>query len=172
VKRREALVLGAAGVVATVSGALVALRALRADPGEELHAARFSDLAGAPRRLAEWTGLVTLCNFWATWCAPCREEIPILVSIHGEYASKGVQIVGIGLDSRANVVEFVKSLGMSYPVLLGGPDSVELLRRLGNQAGALPYSLVLDRRGGIVRTRLGEMKRPDVQELLEAGLAA
>jgi thiol-disulfide isomerase/thioredoxin len=165
-KRREALVVAAVGLGAAAAGLLVATSRLTPDPAGELTTTDFTDLGGRPRRLTEWNGLIRLCNFWASWCAPCREEIPMLVDIRSEYAAKGVEIVGIGLDSRENVAAFVKSYPMPYPVLLGGAASIDLLRRLGNRVGALPYTVALNRRGELSETRLGEMKRADVQQML------
>ena len=166
-KRREAVWLGAVGVATAAGGFLFGASRLTADPSRELAAATFDDMDGRPRRVSEWTGLVVVCNFWASWCAPCREEIPMLVDIRREYAAKGVEVVGIALDSRANIAEFVKSYPMPYPVLVGGVDGVELLRRLGNRQGALPFTVILDQQGKVAGTRLGEMTRAQVQGLLE-----
>ena len=117
--RREALILGAAGLAAGVAGALVGVFALQSGSGASMLLAQgFRDLGGAPRRLADWQGRVIVCNFWATWCAPCREEIPLLIAAQHKYAAKGLQLVGIGIDNAPKIVQFAKELKIDYPLLV------------------------------------------------------
>jgi len=171
--RRKALIIGAVGVAAASAGTLAALGVLRSeDAGTALQAAQFTDLEGKTRRLAEWRGKVVLCNFWATWCAPCREEIPMLVALSKEMASKGVEIVGIALDSDVKVVEFAKDYEVTYPVLIAGPDGIDLMRATGNQLGGLPFTAFLDRRGRIVHRKLGALKETQVRDWLAEMLRA
>jgi thiol-disulfide isomerase/thioredoxin len=166
--RRELLILGAIGAGAAVAGGLVGALALQAQSGApDLLVASFRDLSGAKRTLREWRGRVVVCNFWATWCAPCREEIPMLVAVRGVFASKGVEIVGIGIDQARKVEEFVKTYGITYPVLIAEAKAIELMRRLGNPLGGLPYTVVLDRLGGVAHRRLGALTRAEVEEVLE-----
>src|SRR2546425_10219002 len=116
--RREALILGAIGAGAAVAGGLLGTLALQAQSGAaDLLEAPFRDLSGTRRTLREWQGRVVVCNFWATWCAPCREEIPMLVAVREVFASKGAEIVGIGIDHAEKVVEFARTNGITYPVL-------------------------------------------------------
>src|SRR5438046_3271061 len=99
--RREALILGAIGAGAAVAGGLLGALVLQAQSGAaDLLAAPFRDLSGARRTLREWRGRVLLCNFWATWCAPCREEIPMLVAVRGGFGAQGAETVG-GCMARA-----------------------------------------------------------------------
>ncbi len=166
--RRDALILAGIGVAAVTAGALVAPRMLQSRAGAAaLRAARFPGLDGKLRRIAEWQGKVLVCNFWATWCPPCREEIPLLVSERDALASKGLEIVGIAIDSAANVVEFVKMTEISYPILIADASGIELMRELGNQSGALPYTVFLDRDGAIVARKLGALHRPELQRILQ-----
>src|SRR5205823_11309743 len=100
--RREALILGAIGAGAAIAGGLLGALVLQAQSGAaDLLAAPFRDLSGARRTLREWRGRGLLCNFWATWCAPCRGEVPMLVAVRGGFAAEGAGIFGIGLDSAA-----------------------------------------------------------------------
>jgi thiol-disulfide isomerase/thioredoxin len=166
--RREVLILGAIGAGAAVVGGLVGALALQAQRGAaDLLAAPFRDLSGAKRTLREWRGRVVVCNFWATWCAPCREEIPMLVAVREVFALKGVEIVGIGIDQAVKVVEFAKTYGITYPVLIPEVNAIELMRRLGNALGGLPYTVVLDRLGGVAHRRLGALTRAEVEELIK-----
>jgi thiol-disulfide isomerase/thioredoxin len=166
--RRNALVLLGAGLAAGAAGFLAA-RLLFGNGGGEgaLMAARLPDLAGKLRQLSEWRGKVLVCNFWATWCAPCREEIPLLMAALAKYASRGVEIVGIAFDNAAKVGEFSRSFGVTYPILLSEADGLELMRRLGNSAGGLPYTVFLDREGRVAHRKLGALKGPDLEQILE-----
>ena len=166
--RREALILGAIGAGAAVAGGLLGALALQAQSGAaDLLAAPFRDLSGARRTLWEWRGRVVLCNFWATWCAPCREEIPMLVAVREVFAAKGAEIVGIGIDQAAKVEEFARTYGVTYPVLIAEADAIELMRRLGNALGGLPYTVVVDRVGAVAHRRLGALTRAEVEGVLE-----
>src|SRR6267142_7256415 len=105
--RREILALAGAGLAAAVAGAVLGPVALQSRSGASaLLSTIFPDLAGQPRRLREWSGKVAACNFWATWCAPCREEIPLLITLYDKYRRKGFEVVGIGIDPVAKIDEF------------------------------------------------------------------
>jgi len=168
--RREVLILGAAGLAATAAGFLAgpALLQLGGDREEgALKQAAFNDLDGKPRRLTEWRGRVVVYNFWATWCAPCREEIPLLVAARQKYGPSGVEIVGIAIDNAAKVREYSSSFKISYPVLLAEADGLDLMRRLGNSGGGLPYTVIVDREGALVHRKLGALKQAELDGLLE-----
>jgi thiol-disulfide isomerase/thioredoxin len=165
--RREVLILGAIGAGAAVAGGLVGALALQAQSGAaDLLAASFLDLSGAKRTLREWQGRVVVCNFWATWCAPCREEIPMLVAVREVFAAKGVEIVGIGIDHAAKIAEFAKTYGITYPLFIAEARAVELMRRLGNGLGGLPYTVVLDRLGAVAHRRLGALTRAELEGVI------
>jgi len=141
ISRREALLLGTAGAAAAVAGAITGALALQARSGAaELLAARYPDTEGRVRRLLDWRGSVLLCNFWATWCAPCREEVPILVAAKQQWASRGFEVVGIGIDSADKIREFSKTYKVNYPVLVADGSALPLLRRLGTRVAAYPIA--------------------------------
>jgi len=168
ISRRDALLIGAAGTVAAAAGAVAGALALQARSGAaDLLAARYPDTDGRVRRLLDWRGSVLLCNFWATWCAPCREEVPMLVAAKQQWGASGFEVVGIGIDSADKIREFSKTYQVNYPVLIADGSALELLRRLGNRSGGLPYSVVVDRTGSIVRRHLGAMTAPDLRSVLE-----
>jgi peroxiredoxin len=116
---------------------------------------------------ADFDGRVTLLNFWATWCLPCREEMPMLTEIHADYSARGVEIVGIALDDVAAARAFADELGIAYPILVGTADVMSTARLYGNRSGLLPYSVLVDRRGIVRRTWLGALDRYDLKTELE-----
>jgi thiol-disulfide isomerase/thioredoxin len=172
--RREALILGAAGLAAAAAGFLVGPALLTSTGGsgegatqsDALRSARLTDLAGQTRRLSEWQDRILVCNFWATWCAPCREEIPLLMAARQKYAPQGVEVVGIAIDNAVKVREFSSSFSISYPILLADAVGLDLMRRLGNSAGGLPYTVVADRRGALVHHKLGAFKGTELDSIL------
>ncbi|MGH8725416.1 MAG: TlpA family protein disulfide reductase [Burkholderiales bacterium] len=165
--RREALILGSVGLAAATAGAVVGVLGLQLRSGAAaLLAERFVDLEGRTRRLLDWQGRALLCNFWATWCAPCREEIPMLVAAKQHAAPHSIEIVGIGIDHADKVSEFVRIYKVNYPVLIGGATAIELMRTLGNRQGGLPFTVLLDRGGAVVQRWLGALTAQDLQQVL------
>jgi peroxiredoxin len=116
------------------------------------------DTSGRQQSLSQWRGKVVVVNFWATWCAPCREEMPEFVRAQREFGPRGLQLVGIAVDEPEKVVQFANELGLNYPALIGGYGAIELSKTLGNQLGALPFTIVIDRTGAVARTQLGPFK--------------
>ena len=135
---------------------------------ERVYAARLPDLRGAPQALEQWRGQVLVVNFWATWCAPCREEIPAFVRLQARHGARGLQFVGIAVDQPDKVAEFAREFKINYPLLIaGGLETMELLRQTGNRAGVLPYTLVLDRAGRVVSREPGGLKEPRLEGLIQ-----
>jgi len=122
-----------------------------------LLATSLPDLQGQRRQVGDWRGKVLVVNFWATWCAPCLEEVPEFVRMQSRLGSEGVQFVGIAVDREDKVREFARAHGMNYPVLVGHAGAIELSRLAGNARGGLPYTLVLDRKARVVRTFEGSL---------------
>ena len=129
-------------------------------------AARLADPQGAERTVGEWRGRVLVVNFWATWCAPCREEIPVFVRMQERYGSRGLQFIGIAIDQPDKVASFAREFGINYPLLLGSLETMQLVRMAGNRAGVLPYTLVLDRAGNLVSRELGGLKEARLDSLI------
>lgn len=119
-----------------------------------------------PRRLFEWQGRALLCNFWATWCAPCREEVPLLVAAKQKGVFGVVELVGIGIDSADKIRQFAEDYKINYPLLVADATAVTLLRGLGNKSGGLPFSVALDRTGAVVARHLGAVKEAELRQLL------
>jgi thiol-disulfide isomerase/thioredoxin len=124
------------------------------------------DPAGKQESLGQWKGKVLVVNFWATWCGPCREEMPAFVRAQTEHGSKGLQFVGIAVDQPDKVREFAQEIGLNYPALIGGYGAMELSRTLGNSVMALPFTVVVDRNGRIVHTQLGPLREQKLQSIV------
>lgn len=105
-------------------------------------------------------------NFWATWCTPCREEIPVFVRMQERYGAQGLQFVGIAIDQPDKVAEFAREFRINYPVLLGGLETMELLRLSGYRSGVLPFTLVIDRSGNIARQELGGLREARLDSII------
>lgn len=162
--RRDWLVLGGAGAAAAIAGAMVGPILLQSGSGAAaLLATPLPGLDGQPRRLSDWQGKVVLCNFWATWCAPCRKEIPMLVDLRERYLARGFEVVGIAVDNADKVKEFAAKYAISYPILIAEAAGLDLMRNLGNTAGALPFTVMLDSRGTILSRKLGILHRDDLE---------
>jgi thiol-disulfide isomerase/thioredoxin len=165
--RREILALAGVGLAAAVAGAVLGPLALQSRSGASaLLSTVFPDLAGQPRRLRDWRGRVAVCNFWATWCAPCREEMPLLITLYDKYRNQGLDVVGIGVDKLPNIAEFAANLHVTYPLLVGDARALDLLRSLGNEAGVLPYTVVLDRQGTVTYRKLGAFRQGELDAVV------
>jgi thiol-disulfide isomerase/thioredoxin len=129
----------------------------------------FPDPQGAKVSLSSWAGRPVVANFWATWCPPCVKEMPELDALHKKYP--GVQFVGLGVDTAANIRAFTHKVHVSYPLLVAGHDGIQLMRDLGNQAGGLPFTVVFDAKGRRVDRVLGQIKSVQLERVIQ-GLAA
>jgi thiol-disulfide isomerase/thioredoxin len=124
------------------------------------------DLAGGRATLERWRGKVVVVNFWASWCPPCREEIPGLIRIQEKLAANGLQVVGIAVDSVDKSRQAAIEMAISYPVLVAEVQIIDVTRRLGNRAGGLPFTVVLDREGRLVTTHLGLLSEAQLEQLV------
>ena len=168
-RRRKALAVGGVAAVAALAGLVAGPLLLQSRSGvPELLSTVFPDLQGQPRRIADWSGRAVVCNFWATWCAPCREEIPLLVALRDRFAPRGPEVVGIGIDQHGKITEFAAKYGIRYPLLVGDVRALDLMRGLGNKAGALPYTVVLSPAGGVVYKKLGQVQEGELDGVLES----
>jgi len=132
---------------------------------------RHASVDGQYLTAADFDGQPLLVNFWATWCAPCRREMPLLNDISQSYAGQ-LNVIGIAVDEPGPVVEFVNALGIEYPVLVGSSDVVATQRAWGNAAGALPYTVLIDDQGIIRWQHLGEVTKAELEPVLADWLAS
>lgn len=163
----------ALGLTAAATGAGVAWWRLRPDAplsGAEqaLWDEWFEQPDGAELVMRRFRGKPLLVNFWATWCPPCIEELPLLEGFWRENASKGLQIVALAIDQPSSVRRFLERQPLSFPVGLAGLDGTQLAKSLGNSAGGLPFSVFFDRNGGIYRQKLGQLNLTDLQNWRQA----
>ena len=131
-------------------------------------ATRFKDPSGASRSLAEFQGNVVVVNFWATWCAPCREEMPGFVRLQERWKDRGVRFVGLSDEEPAKVERFAADLKINYPLWVGSDQAGELSRRLGNRLGVLPHTVILDPAGKPMDTKVGPYHEKDLEAKLSA----
>jgi thiol-disulfide isomerase/thioredoxin len=124
------------------------------------------DLADQQRNISEWHGKVIVLNFWATWCPPCLKEIPEFVELQNELGDKGLQFIGIAIEEKDPVVEFLKSTKINYPILIGSDAGISLSVKLGNVIQAVPYSVVIDRNGNIAHSHPGEFSKQQILEIV------
>jgi thiol-disulfide isomerase/thioredoxin len=149
---------------AAAGPAVVRAAAPAGDAVPELFAQTYPDAHGGSQALAQWKGRPMLINFWATWCGPCVKEMPELDALRGRHP--GVQFVGIAIDTSANVVKFLAKIPVKYQILVAGPGSIGLMRKLGNGPGALPFTVVLDADGRIRKQILGTVETAMLDEVL------
>jgi len=160
------ILLGVAGLVALLIGAYLGLRQEPPPDASVLLDLSLPDAAGKEQSIGQWRGKVVVVNFWATWCAPCREEMPEFVRAQTEFGSRGLQFVGIAVDQADKVEQFAKDLGLNYPTLIGGYGAVELSKTLGNRLAALPFTVIVDRQGRVVHTQLGPLKPSQLRSIV------
>ncbi len=111
------------------------------------------------RSVEEWNGKVLVVNFWATWCPPCRKEMPAFIELQDKYGKDGLQFIGIAIDEKDKVVDFSDTYGVNYPMLLGTLEAIEIGKQFGNRFGALPYTVIIGRDSKIAFTIRGELEK-------------
>ena len=117
---------------------------------------------GATKPLADYRNQVLVVNFWATWCAPCVQEMPELSALQTELGKDKVRFIGIGIDSPDALAEFAAKYKITYPLYLGGMSGTQLSTALGNKAGGLPFTVIINKSGDVVKTVRGKV---DMKEL-------
>ena len=135
-----------------------------ASPGPQI-ALTLPDLEGNARSLAEWQGEARLVNFWATWCAPCRREIPLLKETQAKHDD--LQVIGIAVDEREAVLEYAETAGFNYPVLIGQDEAIAAAEDAGVPFIGLPFTLVISADGDLLKTHMGEIVAEQVEEIVE-----
>lgn len=131
-----------------------------------IYATRLPDGDGNSLSLGQWQGKILVVNFWATWCEPCKQEIPQLVAAQNKYGKAGLQVIGVAVDEKKRVAQFLQSVGVNYPILLDESGGIDLSKRFGNRAGILPFTVVIDRKGQITTVITGALTVTQIDVLL------
>jgi thiol-disulfide isomerase/thioredoxin len=173
--QRRRLILGATAVAALAAGAGVAwwrtqAQAVDAGAVDALFAATYPDADGRPQPLRQWNGKLLVVNFWATWCAPCVEEMPELQRVHDDFRARGVEVIGLGIDTAPKIRAFRDQLGLRFPLLVAAADGTEIARRLGNPMGALPYTVLISTDSRVLHRKLGRVRDAELRGWLERQL--
>jgi thiol-disulfide isomerase/thioredoxin len=161
-ERRRALLVGGVAAAAAVTGAAVALWRLKpsgasGDRADALWALNLDTPAGAELDLSSLRGRPLLVNFWATWCPPCVEEMPLLDRFYRENSASGWNVLGLAVDQPSSVRQFLGRTPVTFPIGLAGLQGTELGRALGNQTGGLPFTVVIDASGVIRQRKMGQV---------------
>jgi thiol-disulfide isomerase/thioredoxin len=172
-RSRRRLVLGLAAAGAGLAGACLAW--CQAQPkgasSGKLTAAEQAFWAleleapqGSPLKMASLKGSPLLVNFWATWCPPCIEELPMLDQFYKENASRKWQVVGLAVDKTPAVRNFLQKTPVSFPIGVTGSAGIELCQSLGNTGGALPFSVVMGAGGGVIHRKMGKVTAQELKD--------
>ena len=138
-----------------------------AEASAMLFATELPDPKGTKQPFEQWKGQVIVVNFWATWCVPCREEMPQFIKMQAAYGKQGLTFVGIAIDKPERVSRFAEEIGVNYPLLVGDLSAFDLARKAGNAGDLLPYTVVIDRQGRIVARRAGIYAEETLAPLLK-----
>jgi thiol-disulfide isomerase/thioredoxin len=162
------------GLIGAAIGAYIGNRQTSPQPAkngavQQLTALSLTDSQGQLQKLSQWQGKFLLVNFWATWCAPCVQEMPELSNLQKNLSKSNIQLIGLGIDSPSNIVEFAQKYQISYPLFAAGMEGTDLSRQLGNQAGGLPFTVLISPDGVLLKSYLGrlniEQLRSDIIKL-------
>jgi thiol-disulfide isomerase/thioredoxin len=159
-------------IIITVSGYFISEKIDKIDNNDvglsttELFATSLPDENGVPQALNQWQGKIIVLNFWATWCPPCREEMPELSALNTEYQEKNVIVIGIALDEIGLIKEFNVENKVSYPLLAAEDTGANLAANLGNNKSALPYTVIIKQDGTVANTYFGRISKPLLEEAL------
>jgi len=129
------------------------------------------DLSGEPQHSDQWRGKLLIVNFWASWCAPCLEEMPRFITLQEKYGAQGIQFVGIGIDQADALGKIVDRLGVNYPVLQGDFDAMQVAKQFGNTYGVLPYTSIINPDGELFSEIAGAVREGEMESLILKFLA-
>ena len=172
---KRALITAAVVVAALAAGILLRQELAQndvdavngADVNTEALAFTLPDLDGEPRDFSEWHGKGRIVNFWATWCAPCRREIPLLKQTQAEHGDDGLQVIGIAVDFVEDVIAYAEDVQFNYPVLVGQEDAMAVAEASGVPFIGLPFTLVVTPEGEMLAAHMGEIHAPQIDTIVD-----
>ncbi len=158
-----------AGVLALGGGILVRGLTLPAEQvsAQPLPDFEFPDVSDQQHSISEWQGKIRVINFWATWCPPCIKEMPAFVEMQDQFGSKGLQFIGIALEDKEPVKEYLAKMKINYPILIGDFAGVSLAHQLGNTVDAVPFTLIFNQKGEIIYQHQGGISKEDILEVIQ-----
>lgn len=124
------------------------------------------DANDLPQSLAQWQGKTIVLNFWATWCTPCLAEIPEFIQLQSQLQAQGIQFVGIAIDDKENVMRYLQSIAINYPILIAGNGGIRLSQAFGNIIGAIPFTVIINPTGQILHRQMGELSADALKKIL------
>lgn len=133
---------------------------------QALFSATLPDEKGRPQALKQYAGKIVVLNFWATWCGPCREEMPELSKLNDAYKDKNVVVLGVAIDDVGAVSEFTKETKVSYPLFAADMEGMHYATNLGNDKDVLPYTVIIKADGAVAKTYFGRVTKPLLEETL------
>ncbi len=135
-----------------------------ANQGMAIPAFQLPNLSDEIKNQDSWLGKVVVLNFWAVWCPPCRAEMPEFIELQKEYGERGLQFVGIAIDTKETVESFTKMIGVNYPILIGDSNDILLSKKLGNRFEGLPFTAIFDRQGQLAHIQIGQISKRRIIE--------
>ena len=169
---RRAWMVGGLSVAAGIAGALVARQ--KFEPHAVMDEAvlnfwmqSFERPEGGTLLMQEFQGKPLLINFWATWCPPCIEELPLIDAFYNRNKSKSLQVIGLAVDQPSMVRRYLTQKPLSFPVGLAGFNGTELGRTLGNSQSVLPFSVIFDAKGRLLAQKAGKLDQADLDAWLK-----
>ena len=171
--KRRTLLLTLVAILFAAAGAWFANKRLATTPAQDqavasLFGQSLPDPGGKAQSLADLQGKPVLVNFWATWCAPCVKEMPELSDLQTELGPDKIRIIGIGIDTPANILEYSTKNTLSYPLYVAGTAGTSLAYQLGNESGGLPFSILVGADGHVRKSYLGRLKMPELRQDIAA----
>jgi thiol-disulfide isomerase/thioredoxin len=139
---------------------------------QEMPSFSMPDTAGVTRSSGEWDGKILIVNFWATWCPPCLEEMPVLIDFQERYSAQGVQIVGVAVDNLEQVKNFIDLYDINFPVLFGQDEAIALGKKMGNRISALPYTAIFNQKGKTLYAQPGKLSHETLDRLVKPYLSS
>jgi thiol-disulfide isomerase/thioredoxin len=166
--QQNTLLILLASTIALAGGIFVQSLSNKDQKNLTIPALEFSlpDVSGKQHSLSEWQGKIRIINFWATWCPPCLEEIPEFINLQNDFKDKNLQFIGIAVEDKQAVEQYLKTIPINYPMLIGGEEGIALSQQLGNIINAVPFTVFVNQQGQIVYRHPGELSREKILEII------